>query len=56
MAPPVYPYPPIYYPLFPPGAAFMTFTMGFAMGAWMSGGYGWGCQWGAGNVYINQQQ
>ena len=50
---PMYPYPPIYYPYYPPGAAFVTFTFGFAMGAWMSGGWGYGCGWGGNNVYIN---
>ena len=38
--PPVYPYPPIYYPYYPPGAAFVSFSFGFMMGAWMSGGWG----------------
>ena len=33
--PPVYPYPPIYYPYYPPGAAFVSFSFGFMMGAWM---------------------
>jgi len=23
------------------------------MGAWMSGGWGYGCGWGSSNVYIN---
>src|SRR6185436_737266 len=50
---PIYPYPPIYYPYYPPGAAFITFTYGFAMGAWMSGGWGYGCGWGGSTVYIN---
>src|SRR4029077_15464913 len=44
--PPVYPYPPIYYPYYPPGAAFVTFGVGMMMGAWMSGGWGYGCGWG----------
>ena len=54
---PVYPYPPIAYP--PPGyyAAGMaiSFGVGVAMGAFWSGGAGWGCGWGGGNnnVYIN---
>jgi hypothetical protein len=54
---PVYPYPPITYP--PPGyyAAGMaiSFGIGVAMGAFWSGGAGWGCGWGGNNnVYINQ--
>jgi len=53
---PVYPYPPIAYP--PPGyyAAGMaiSFGVGVAMGAFWSGGAGWGCGWGGNNnVYIN---
>jgi len=52
--PPVYPYPPIYYPYYPPGAAFVSFSVGMMWGAAMWGGaccrYGWG---GGGNVYIN---
>jgi hypothetical protein len=51
--PPVYPYPPIYYPYYPPGAAFVSFSFGFMMGAWMSGGWGYGCGWGGSTVYIN---
>jgi Protein of unknown function (DUF3300) len=51
---PVYPYPPIYYPYYPPGAAFVSFSVGMMWGAAMWGGaccrYGWG---GGGNVYIN---
>jgi hypothetical protein len=53
---PVYPYPPIAYP--PPGyyAAGMaiSFGVGVAMGAFWSGGAGWGCGWGGNNnVTIN---
>ena len=49
---PVYPYPPIYYP--PPGAVAVSFGVGIAMGAWMSGGWGWGPTWGhSSSVYIN---
>ena len=51
---PIYPYPPIYYPYYPPGAAFVSFSVGMMWGAAMWGGaccrYGWG---GGGNVYIN---
>jgi hypothetical protein len=54
---PVYPYPPIAYP--PPGyyAAGMaiSFGVGVAMGAFWSGGAGWGCGWGGNNnVTINR--
>jgi Protein of unknown function (DUF3300) len=53
---PVYPYPPIYYPYYPPGAAFVSFSVGMMWGAAMWGGaccrYGWG---GGGNVYINNR-
>jgi hypothetical protein len=53
---PIYPYPPIAYP--PPGyyAAGMaiSFGVGVAMGAFWSGGAGWGCGWGGNNnVTIN---
>ncbi len=51
--PPVYPYPPIYYPPPPPaGAYFVAFTFGVAMGAaW--GGSCCGCGWGGNDVYID---
>jgi hypothetical protein len=52
--PPVYyAYPPIYYPPYPPpGAAFVTFSMGVMMGAaW--GGSCCGCGWGGNDIYIN---
>jgi hypothetical protein len=53
---PIYPYPPIYYPPYPPGGAFITFSMGVMWGAaW--GGSCCGCGWhgggGGGNIYIN---
>src|SRR6185503_16483729 len=52
---PVYPYPPIYYPPYPPaGAMAISFGVGMAMGAWMSGGWGYGPTWGhSSSVYIN---
>jgi hypothetical protein len=51
--PPVYPYPPIYYPPYPPGAAFVTFTAGVMIGAAIWGG-AWGhCGWGHNDVNIN---
>jgi hypothetical protein len=45
--PPVYPYPPMYYPPYVPGAALVSFGVGMAWGAAISGG--WGCGWGGGN-------
>jgi hypothetical protein len=52
--PPVYPYPPIYYPYYAPGAAFVTFGVGMAMGAAIWGGSCCGCGWGGGgDVDIN---
>ena len=43
---PVYPYPPVYYPPYVPGAALLSFGVGMAWGAAISGGFGWGCGWG----------
>jgi uncharacterized protein DUF3300 len=51
--PPVYPYPPIYYPPYPPGAAFVSFSFGVMWGAAMWGGSCCGCGWGGSNVNIN---
>jgi hypothetical protein len=55
--PPVYPYPPIYYPYYPPGAVMATsmisFGVGVAMGAAWGGGWGWGCGWGGNDIDIN---
>ncbi len=56
--PPVYPYPPIYYPPPPPpgayvGTALIAFGVGMAVGAAWGGHYGWGCGWGHNDVYIN---
>lgn len=54
--PPVYPYPPIYYPswYYPAGMA-MSFGVGVMMGAFWSGGWGWGCGWGGNNdITINR--
>ena len=50
---PIYPYPPIYYPPYPPGAAFVTFGFGVMMGAAFWGGSCCGCGWGGNNVNIN---
>ncbi len=52
-APIYYPYPPIYYPPYPPGAAFVTFSFGVMMGAAYWGGSCCGCGWGGNNVNIN---
>jgi len=47
--PPVYyPYPPVYYP--PPGAAFVSFSIGVAVGAAFWGG---GCGWGHNEINID---
>src|SRR5262245_43902925 len=52
--PPVYPYPPIYYPPYPPGAAFVSFSVGVMVGAAFWGGSCCGCGWGgSSNVNIN---
>jgi hypothetical protein len=50
--PPVYPYPPIYYPYYPPGAAMVSFSFGFMMGAAMWGGSCCHSHWGGGNTVI----
>jgi hypothetical protein len=44
--PPVYPYPPIYYPPYTPGAALVTFGVGVMVGAAIWGGTCCGCGWG----------
>jgi len=51
--PPVYPYPPIYYPPYPPGAAFVSFSFGVMVGAAFWGGSCCGCGWGGNDVNIN---
>ena len=51
--PPVYPYPPIYYPPYNPGAAFVSFSFGVMIGAAFWGGSCCGCGWGGSNVNIN---
>jgi len=51
--PPVYPYPPIYYPYYPPGAAFVTFSFGVMMGAAIWGGSCCGIGWGHNDIDIN---
>ena len=50
--PPYYPYPPIYYPPYPPGAAFVTFSFGVMVGAaW--GGYCCNMGWGHNDIDID---
>lgn len=50
--PPYYPYPPIYYPPYPPGAAFVTFSFGVMVGAaW--GGYCCNMGWGGNDIDID---
>ena len=50
--PPIYPYPPIYYPPYPPGAAFVSFSFGVMWGAaW--GGSCCHCGWGGNDIDIN---
>ncbi len=51
--PPVYPYPPIYYPPYPPGGAFVAFSVGVMWGAAIWGGSCCHCGWGSNNVNIN---
>ena len=56
--PPVYPYPPIYYPPYSTGAVIaasaISFGVGMAIGAAWGGGWGWGCGWGGGDININR--
>jgi hypothetical protein len=51
--PPVYPYPPVYYPPYTPGAAFVTFGVGMMVGAAIWGGTCCGCGWGHGHGNVN---
>src|SRR5262245_8092888 len=50
---PVYPYPPVYYPPYYPGQALVSFGVGMAVGAAISGGWGYGCGWHGGGNTIN---
>jgi hypothetical protein len=54
--PPVYPYPPIYYPSwgYYAGAMAISFGVGVMMGAFWGGGWCCGCGWGGGNITINR--
>src|SRR5262249_20258558 len=53
----VYPYPPIYYPPYTPGAAFaasaISWGVGVAMGAAWGGGWGWNAGWGHHDIDMN---
>jgi hypothetical protein len=51
--PPVYAYPPIYYPPYYPGQAFISFSFGFFMGAAIWGGSCCHAGWGGNTVIIN---
>jgi hypothetical protein len=54
--PPVYPYPPIYYPPSTGAviaASAISFGVGWAMGAAWGGGWGWHCGWGHGDIDVN---
>jgi len=55
--PAVYPYPPIYYPPYTPGAVFaasaLSWGVGVAMGAAWGGGWGWGAGWGHNDIDMN---
>jgi hypothetical protein len=51
--PPVYPYPPIYYPPPPPpGSLALSFGIGIVMGAAMGSHWGWGCGWGHNSTVV----
>ena len=51
--PPVYAYPPIYYPPYTAGAAFVSFSIGVMWGAAIWGGSCCHAGWGGNNIYIN---
>lgn len=51
--PPVYPYPPVYYPPYNPGGAFVAFSVGVAWGAAIWGGSCCGCGWGGNDINID---
>jgi hypothetical protein len=54
--PPVYPYPPIYYPPSTGAivaAGMISFGVGMAIGAAWGGGWGYGCGWGHNDININ---
>jgi hypothetical protein len=49
---PAYPYPPVTYPGYVPGAG-LAFGAGLALGAAWGGGWGYNCGWGSGDVNVN---
>ena len=51
--PPVYAYPPIYYPPYTAGGAFVSFSIGVMWGAAIWGGSCCHAGWGGNNIYIN---
>src|SRR4029077_2819940 len=53
--PPVYPYPPIYYPSTGAvvAASAISFGTGVAIGAAFGGGWGWGAGWGHNDIDVN---
>jgi len=53
--PPVYPYPPIYYPPYTGvvAASAISWGIGVAMGAAWGGGWGWGAGWGHNDIDMN---
>ena len=51
--PPVYAYPPIYYPPYTAGAAFVSFSIGVIWGAAIWGGSCCHAGWGGNDIYIN---
>ena len=51
--PPIYPYPPVYYPPYTAGAAFVTFSVGVAWGAAVWGGSCCHCGWGGNDINID---
>jgi hypothetical protein len=53
-APPAYPYYPYTYPGYYPGMGLAWGAAGFALGAW-AGGYWGNCNWGGGDVTINNK-
>jgi hypothetical protein len=53
-APPAYPYYPYTYPGYYPGMGLAWGAAGFALGAW-AGGYWGNCNWGGGDITINNK-
>jgi hypothetical protein len=51
--PPIYPYPPIYYPPYYGAGLAISFGVGLAIGAAWGGGWGWGCGWGHNDIDVD---